>query len=126
MKILKKIGLYILMFNMFITFSAVGLIVPVMPTYLKTFGAAGQASRLYHCDYCLCPVFFSPVAGNLSDRHGRKNLIIFGLFVNGISQIAFGLSTELWMLICLQILYWFRFSLYRASSYGLCGGSYNK
>ena len=41
---------------------------------------------------------FSPVAGNLSDRHGRKNLIIFGLIVNGLSQIAMGLSTELWML----------------------------
>jgi DHA1 family multidrug resistance protein-like MFS transporter len=94
----KKLPLYLLMFNMFITFSAIGLIVPVMPSYLKTFGAAGQALGFIIAVIAFAQFIFSPIAGNLSDRHGRKNLIIFGLFVNGLSQIAFGLSTELWML----------------------------
>ncbi|MCM3569779.1 MFS transporter [Neobacillus mesonae] len=98
MKTSKKMALYILMFDMFITFSAVGLIVPIMPTYLKTFGAAGQALGFIIAIIAFAQFIFSPVAGNLSDRHGRKNLIIFGLFVNGISQIAFGLSSHLWML----------------------------
>ncbi|MBS4197428.1 MFS transporter [Lederbergia citri] len=98
MKLSKKFVLYILMLNMFITFSAIGLIVPVMPTYLKTFGAAGQALGFLIAIIAFAQFIFSPVAGNLSDRHGRKNLIIIGLLVNGLSQIAFGLSTELWML----------------------------
>ncbi|WP_242694753.1 MFS transporter [Pseudogracilibacillus auburnensis] len=98
MKFSKKLALYILMFNMFITFSAIGLIVPVMPTYLKTFGVAGQALGFMIAIIAFAQFIFSPVAGNLSDRHGRKNLIIIGLFVNGMSQIAFGLSTDLWML----------------------------
>lgn len=94
----KKLPLFILMFDMFITFSAVGLIIPVMPSYLKTFGAAGQALGFIIAVIAFAQFIFSPVAGNLSDRHGRKNLIIFGLFINGLSQILFGLSTELWML----------------------------
>lgn len=98
MKSSKKWALYLLMFDMFITFSAIGLIIPVMPTYLKTFGAAGQALGFIIAVIAFAQFIFSPVAGNLSDRHGRKNLIIFGLFVNGLSQIFFGLSTELWML----------------------------
>jgi len=98
MKFSKKLALYILMFNMFITFSAIGIIVPVMPTYLKTFGAAGQALGFMIAIIALAQFIFSPVAGNLSDRHGRKKLIIFGLLVNGLSQIAFGLAPELWML----------------------------
>ncbi len=98
MKSSKKWSLYLLMFDMFITFSAVGLIIPVMPAYLKTFGAAGQALGFIIAAIAFAQFIFSPVAGNLSDRHGRKNLIIFGLFVNGLSQIFFGLSTELWML----------------------------
>ncbi|KAA9028556.1 MFS transporter [Niallia endozanthoxylica] len=98
MKLSKKLALYILMFNMFITFSAIGLILPVMPSYLKTYGAAGQALGFIIAIVASAQFIFSPVAGNLSDRHGRKNLIIFGLVVSGLSQIAFGLSDELWML----------------------------
>ncbi len=98
MKFSKNIALYILMFDMFITFTAIGIIVPVMPTYLKTFGAAGQVLGFIIAIIAFAQFVFSPIAGNLSDRYGRKNLIIFGLFVNGLSQIFFGLSTELWML----------------------------
>ena len=98
MKFSKNIALFILMFDMFITFSAIGLIIPVMPTYLKTFGAAGQVFGFIIAIIAFAQFVFSPVAGNLSDRYGRKKLIIFGLFVNGLSQIGFGLSTELWML----------------------------
>jgi len=98
MKISKKIVLFILMFNMFITFNAFGLIVPVMPTYLKTFGVAGQVLGFIIAIFALAQFLFSPIAGNLSDRYGRKNLIIFGLIVNGLSQIMMGLSSEIWML----------------------------
>ncbi|NWQ44568.1 MFS transporter [Bacillus sp. EB106-08-02-XG196] len=98
MKSSKRLAMYILMFDMFITFSAIGLIVPVMPAYLKTFGAAGQVLGFIIAVIAFAQFIFSPVAGNLSDRHGRKNLIIIGLLVNGLSQIGFGLSTELWML----------------------------
>jgi MFS transporter, DHA1 family, multidrug resistance protein len=98
MKISKNIALFILMFNMFITFNAFGLIVPVMPTYLKTFGVAGQVLGFLMAIFALAMFLFSPIAGNLSDRYGRKNLIIFGLIVNGLSQIMMGLSSEIWML----------------------------
>ena len=98
MKFSKKLALFLLMLNMFLTFSGVGLVIPIMPTYLKTFGAAGQALGFIIALMSFAQFIFSPVAGNLSDRHGRKNLIIFGLIVNGLSQIGMGLSTELWML----------------------------
>src|SRR3954451_15399101 len=98
MKISKNIALLILMFNMFITFNAFGLIVPIMPTYLKTFGVAGQVLGFLMAIFALAMFLFSPIAGNLSDRYGRKNLIIFGLIVNGLSQIMMGLSSEIWML----------------------------
>ena len=98
MKISKKIVLFILMFNMFITFNAFGLIVPVMPTYLRTFGVAGQVLGFIMAIFALAQFLFSPIAGNLSDRYGRKKLIIFGLIVNGLSQIMMGLSSEIWML----------------------------
>ncbi len=93
-----SIALYILMFNMFIAMSGIGLIIPIMPDYLKTFGVAGQALGFLIAAYAFAQFIFSPLSGQLSDRHGRKKVIIFGLIIFGLSQLAFSLSTELWML----------------------------
>lgn len=93
-----KLILYLLMFNLFITMSGIGLIIPVMPEYLATFNVAGQALGFIIAMFSFSQFIFSPLSGDLSDKHGRKNLIIFGLIIYGLSQLTFGLSTELWML----------------------------
>ena len=41
---------------------------------------------------------FSPMWGSLSDRFGRKPILMLGVFGNAISMLALGLSTQLWML----------------------------
>ncbi|AQQ53857.1 MFS transporter [Planococcus lenghuensis] len=94
----NRFALYILMFNMFIAMSGIGLIIPIMPAYLETFGVAGQALGTLIATFALAQFLFSPLAGDLSDKYGRKKLIIFGLVVFGLSQLLFGLATELWLL----------------------------
>lgn len=97
-KLPTNIALYILMFNMFIAMAGVGLIIPIMPEFLGTFGVAGRALGLLIAMFSFAQFIFSPIAGNLSDKYGRKSIIIFGLLIYGFSQLAFSLSTELWML----------------------------
>lgn len=94
----NNFALYILMFNMFIAMSGIGLIIPIMPEYLGTFGVAGQVLGFLVAIFSLAQFIFAPIAGDLSDKHGPKNLIIVGLIIFGISQLVFGLSNELWML----------------------------
>ena len=94
----NNLALYLLMFNMFITMSGIGIIIPIMPEYLGTFGVAGQALGFLIAMFSFSQFIFAPLAGDLSDKHGRKNLIIVGLLITSVSQVAFGLSTELWML----------------------------
>ncbi|AIY06002.1 multidrug-efflux transporter [Planococcus sp. PAMC 21323] len=94
----NKFALYVLMFNMFIAMSGIGLIIPIMPAYLDTFGVAGQALGTLIATFALAQFLFSPLSGKLSDKHGRKKLIIFGLIVFGLSQLAFGLASHLWIL----------------------------
>lgn len=65
--------IYLLMFNMFIIMAGIGLIVPIMPKYLETFGAAGQALGLIIAAFAFAQFVFSPIAGDLSDKYGRKN-----------------------------------------------------
>lgn len=94
----NKFALYVLMFNMFIAMSGIGLIIPIMPAYLDTFGVAGQALGTLIATFALAQFLFSPLSGQLSDKYGRKKLIIFGLIVFGLSQLAFGLASHLWIL----------------------------
>ena len=91
-------ALYILMFNMFIAMSGIGLVIPVMPQYLETFGVAGQALGFIIASFALGQFLFSPLAGDLSDSLGRKKLIIVGLIIFSASQLWFGLATHEWML----------------------------
>ena len=94
----KKIALTILMLNMFITMGGVGIVIPVLPTYLQNFGVGGEVYGTLIAIFAFAQFLFSPLAGSLSDRHGRKLFIIGGLIVYGISQIIFGLATEVWVL----------------------------
>ena len=100
----KKLVLYLLMFNMFITMGGIGIIVPVMPAYLHIFGVGGQVLGFLTAIFALAQFLLSPVAGDLSDRHGRKIFIICGLIVYGCAQILFGLATEVWVLFLARFL----------------------
>lgn len=97
-------ALYILMFNLFITMGGIGIIVPVMPAYLQIFGVGGQVLGFLIAGFALAQFLFSPVAGELSDRHGRKMFIIGGLIVYGFSQILFGLADAVWVLFIARFL----------------------
>lgn len=94
----NRFALYVLMFNMFIAMSGIGLIIPIMPAYLDTFGVAGQALGFLIAMFAFAQFLFSPLAGDLSDKFGRKYLIIIGLVIFGLSQLMFGAATELWIL----------------------------
>lgn len=100
----NKIVLYLLMFNMFITMGGIGIIIPVMPAYLHLFGAGGQVLGFLVAGFALAQFLLSPVAGDLSDRHGRKIFIVVGLIVYGFSQLLFGFATEVWILFLARFL----------------------
>ncbi|GEK32185.1 tetracycline resistance MFS efflux pump [Kurthia zopfii] len=99
-----KFALLILMFNMFISMSGIGLIIPIMPQYLKTFGGEGAVLGFLIASIALAQFIFSPLAGTMSDRLGRKNLIIFGLVMNGVFMILFGMATHLFELYIFRFL----------------------
>lgn len=100
----KKLALLILMFNMFITMGGIGTVVPVLPSYLMLFGVGGTVLGFLTATFALAQFLFSPIAGNLSDRYGRKPFIIFGLIVFGCSQILFGMANQIWILFLARFL----------------------
>ncbi|WP_238942047.1 MFS transporter [Bacillus sp. REN10] len=94
----SRFSLFILMVNMFIVMTGIGLIVPIMPTIIHEFDAGGKTFGLLIATFSFAQFLFSPLAGDLSDRLGRKKTIIAGLILFSVSQLLFAVSEHLWVL----------------------------
>ncbi|MDQ0656369.1 DHA1 family multidrug resistance protein-like MFS transporter [Paenibacillus sp. W2I17] len=90
-----RFPLFILMLNLFIALLGQGMLIPILPEYLKLFHAGGTVAGFLVAAFGAAQFFFSPLGGQLSDRFGRKKLIIAGMFLSVISDIIFALSTSL-------------------------------
>ncbi|WP_028391678.1 MFS transporter [Bacillus cihuensis] len=97
-KTLQQFPLLILMANMFIVMTGIGLVIPIMPTIIHDFGAGGKTFGFLIATFALAQFIFSPIAGDLSDRFGRKKIIVFGLILFALSQFIFAFSQQLILL----------------------------
>ena len=65
-------AILLLMFNIFLVFTGIGLVIPIMPTYMTELHISGTVGMLVAA-FSLTQLLFSPLAGRLSDTMGRKN-----------------------------------------------------
>jgi len=85
----------LLMVNMFIAMLGIGLIIPVLPDFLREFNATGMTAGLLIAAFGLTQFISSPIAGELSDKYGRRKMIIFGLTMFTLSNLIFALATSI-------------------------------
>ena len=75
-----------------------GMVMPIMPFYVESMGASASELGLLVAISPFIQLVASPFWGGVSDRRGRKPVLVVGLAGYGLSMLLFGLSTELWML----------------------------
>ncbi|ATF15618.1 MFS transporter [Brevibacillus sp. HB1.2] len=93
--LLKNQGaLLILMFNIFLVFTGIGLVIPIMPKYMESLGITGGTIGLLVAAFSLTQLLFSPIAGRWADSFGRKKIIVIGLVVFAISEGLFGIANS--------------------------------
>jgi MFS transporter, DHA1 family, multidrug resistance protein len=100
----SKRNLYILTFVMFVVMLGYGIIIPILPFYIEDMGAGGTELGMLVASYAVMRMIFGPVWGSLSDRVGRKPILIIGILGYAITMVWFGLATQLWMLFAARIL----------------------
>lgn len=100
----QKWVLIILLSNIFIAFLGIGLIVPVMPSFMDIMYLSGKTMGYLVAVYAMAQLLMSPFAGRWVDRYGRKKIIIIGLFLFGVSELIFGLGTNVVVLYISRIL----------------------
>jgi multidrug resistance protein len=101
---MKKSPLVILFVTVFIDLIGFGIVLPLLPFYAQHFGANALLVGLLSTSFSLMQLLFAPVWGRLSDRVGRRPVILAGLLGSSISYLTFGLAPSLPILFLSRIL----------------------
>jgi len=99
----KKHALTFVTITVFIDVVGFGVIMPVLPGLLvelsgEDLASASKWGGWLIVSYAALQFLFAPVLGNLSDRYGRRPLLLISLVLYGINYLIAGLATTLWVL----------------------------
>ncbi|TDG15517.1 MFS transporter [Seongchinamella unica] len=75
-----------------------GIVIPILPFLSPQLGADHVDIALIIVTYSACAGIFAPFWGKLSDRRGRKPVIMICLLGGALSYVMLGLASELWMI----------------------------
>lgn len=90
--------LFVIFLTVFIDLIGFGIIIPLSPYLAKEHGATPFQVGLLMAVYSFMQFVFSPIWGRLSDRYGRRPIILVSLLGTGLAHTAFAFSSTLSML----------------------------
>lgn len=89
---MKKPSLLIIFLTVFIDLIGFGIVLPLLPRYAEEFGAKGYQIGLIVGSYSLMQFCFSPKWGRLSDRIGRRPVLLMSNAGAAVSYALFGVA----------------------------------
>ncbi|MEY2421374.1 MAG: transporter, family, tetracycline resistance protein [Acidimicrobiaceae bacterium] len=81
-----------------------GILFPVLARYARDAGASPATAGLLVASFSIAQLVFSPITGRLSDRVGRKPVIIMSLVGTAVGSLLTGLAGSLWLLFLARII----------------------
>jgi DHA1 family tetracycline resistance protein-like MFS transporter len=95
--------LLVIFLTIFVNLVGFGIIVPLLPFYAETFGASPLVVGLLFAVFSLCQLVAAPVLGDLSDRYGRRPILIVSLAGTVVSFVMLALAQSITMLFVARI-----------------------
>ncbi|HKJ45551.1 MAG TPA: MFS transporter [Balneolales bacterium] len=95
---MKKSALTTVFLVVLIDLLGFGIVLPLLPFYAKQFSAGAIAIGLLYSIYSFAQLIFSPIWGGLSDKIGRRPIMLLSTFGNVVAYIMFGLAGSLTVL----------------------------
>jgi multidrug resistance protein len=89
---------------MFLVMVGFGIIIPVLPFYAEEMGASPTQLGLLMAVYSFMQLLFAPMWGRISDRTGRKPVMMIGILGLALSFFLMAISSQLWMLFAARII----------------------
>lgn len=90
---MKRPSLLVIFMTIFIDLIGFGIVLPLLPKYSERFGAEGFMIGLIIASFSMMQFFFAPAWGRLSDRIGRRPVILISTAGSSISYALFALAS---------------------------------
>ena len=102
-------AVYFILLVVMIDAIGIGLIMPVMPDLLQDLGGGSLANAaiwggILSTVFAGMQFLFGPLVGNLSDRFGRRKVLLVSLTVMSLDYVLMGLAHEMWLLFIARLL----------------------
>ena len=107
---MKKPSVLIIFLTVFIDFVGFGVVVTMLPLFTRDFGAHGFVNGIIFASYSAMQFIFSPIWGRLSDRIGRRPILLMSTAGACLSYILFAVASgmanqaALWLIILSRVL----------------------
>jgi DHA1 family tetracycline resistance protein-like MFS transporter len=103
---MKRSPLLVIFITVFIDLVGFGIVIPVLPYYAEraSFGATPREVGLLFASYSVMQLIFSPVLGRLSDKYGRRPILLISLMGTCLGFLILGFATTLTMLFIGRII----------------------
>jgi len=99
--------MHFIMLTVLIDMVSIGLIIPVLPVLVGDFTTSVAEQAFWYgavmFTFAVANFFGSPILGALSDRHGRRPVLLIGFCGLACSLFVTALAAELWMLIAIRL-----------------------
>ncbi len=95
--------LIIFFFSILLVGIGFSIILPILPLYAKSLGASGFQLGLITTCYAVCQFIFAPFWGALSDKVGRKPVLLLGMFGFAVTFGLFAIASSIPMLYIARI-----------------------
>ena len=92
---MRKPSLLVIFLTVFIDLVGFGIVLPLLPIYSDTFGASGLMVGVIMASFSAMQFLFAPVWGRLSDRIGRRPVLLVSTAGAAVSYLVFGYGSTL-------------------------------
>jgi DHA1 family tetracycline resistance protein-like MFS transporter len=96
--------LIIIFVTIFIDLVGFGIVIPVLPLYAEKFGASEFVVGILLAIYSAMQFLAAPLLGRLSDRVGRRPVLLFSLIGTSLGFLLMGFAHTLWLLFVARII----------------------
>src|SRR5215510_15310771 len=92
---MRRPSVLIIFLTVFIDLIGFGIVIPLVPVYSRHFGAHGLLIGVIIASFSAMQFIFSPIWGRLSDRYGRRPILLISTAGAAASYVLFAFSCSL-------------------------------